>query len=154
MMNRRDVIKGSVALGLAGLSSQAFAKSDAKSAVAPSVKNPKLAELAKAASECVMTGEACAAHCRRELGEGHMMFSKCEKTTADMLSLTKAMVELAAAGSPYAVRLASLCADACKACAEACAEHKEHFAHGMHTECKACMDACEKCVKACQTLAA
>ena len=113
-----------------------------------------LADIAKSAAECIRTGETCAGHCQRELAEGNTSMANCDKKVHEMLALTRSMLSLAASGSALAIKLAPLCAEACKSCADACGEHRDHFAKGMHLECKECMEACEHCEKACRKLIA
>jgi Cys-rich four helix bundle protein (predicted Tat secretion target) len=127
----------------------------AKPSGSPSALRPQsLTAVATATAECLRTGEACVAHCARELAAGNTAMAHCNAKVHDMLALCRAMLTLASNASPLAVRLAALCADACRDCAAACAEHKEHFAHGMHGECKACMESCLACEKACRGLLA
>ena len=104
----------------------------------------------KAASECIETGDLCAAHCARELADGNTEMGRCNVSTQSMIAVCQATMKLVALGSPQAKKMVELCAAACKECGDACAEHKPHFAHGMHLECKACMEACETMQKACK----
>ena len=78
--------------------------------------------------------------------------ANCQKRVREMMALIRPLMTLAASDSEYLSKLAAICAEACKTCGEACAEHKEHFAHGMHIECKECMEACQRCEKACRKL--
>lgn len=138
-----------------GLARQAFAaEGTGKAASGKGAANhAALVELAKTASDCVRTGEACAAHCQKELAKGNTSMAECDQRVHEMLALTRAMVSLAASDSALAAKLAPVCAEACKSCADACAEHKEHFSHGMHLQCKECMEACLACEKACRKIA-
>ena len=112
------------------------------------------AAVQKAAAECVRAGEACVAHCARELANGNTQMGKCNLSAHDMLAVCQAMLTLSSAESALAKRLAPVCADACAACSQACYEHQEHWAHGMHLACKACYESCLACEKACRALAA
>lgn len=110
-------------------------------------------ELVVASSACIQAAEPCEAHCQEQLGKGHTEFANCNVRVHETLALTRALMTLAAMGSSHTPKLAAICADACKACSEACAEHKKHFSHGMHLQCKACMEACNDCEKACRKVA-
>lgn len=121
----------------------------------PRPKKPDArAVLLAALATCIDKGQQCAAHCARELAGGHVEFGNCEAKVQQMLALCGALQTLAARNADLAKPTAALCAEACKACVAACAEHKPHFAHGMHLECKACLEACEACDKACVAYAA
>ena len=159
MSPRRDFIFKSTQAVLAGLfltkvSAPVWASSawTASSSATPDSK--KLTDVAKAAADCLRMGEACLAHCERELATGDNGMAKCSEKVHEMLAVTRAMLTLASMKSPRALEMASLCAEVCRNCADACAEHKEHFGHGMHLECKACMEACQACEKACNSLKA
>jgi len=113
-----------------------------------------LSEVVKAAADCIRTGDACLAHCARELRAGNKEMANCNERVQDVIAMCSALLKLASAESEYAVRLATVCADVCKSCKDACAEHQDHFAHGMHLECKACMESCQACETACRKLVA
>jgi hypothetical protein len=66
-----------------------------------------------------------------------------------MIATVAATQNLVARQSVSAKKLAEACAAVCKECAGACLEHKAHWAHNMHLECKACMEACTACANAC-----
>lgn len=119
---------------------------------AESSQNKLMAEVARAASECIRTGEACVAHCAREFSSGNSEMAKCNQKVHEMLAVCRAMASLASLESDKAVKLAALCASACRECADACAEHREHFAHGMHLACKDCMEACLIMEKLCKKI--
>jgi Cys-rich four helix bundle protein (predicted Tat secretion target) len=112
------------------------------------------ADAQRATAECVRAGEACIAHCATELAAGNTQMGKCNIASHDMLALCRATLSLASAESALAKRLALVCADGCRVCAQACLEHKEHWAHGMHLACKVCYESCLACEKACRALAA
>lgn len=160
MSNRRGFIREFAGAGIGtliagGLSNTLGLNTAFAADELPKKKNKgPLAELIKTTSECIRTGEACVAHCQKELSEGHTSMARCNEKVHDMLALTRAMLSLASYDSALAAKLAPICAEACKSCADACGEHKEHFAHGMHLACKECMEACIACEKACRKLTA
>jgi Cys-rich four helix bundle protein (predicted Tat secretion target) len=145
-MNRREILVAGAA-GVALLAqgreaaAQAPKKADARTALLDSLL------------KCVATGEACLAHCATELGKGDKSMANCNRRVHEMLALVRATHSLAALDSELLGKAAAVCATACKLCADACGEHKAHFAHGMHLECKACMEACLECEKACRAVA-
>jgi len=57
-------------------------------------------------------------------------------------ALCRATGALATMKSVYTEGMLDVCARACDDCQAACEEHKAHWAHGMHMECKACAEAC------------
>lgn len=131
-------------------------RASAAPAAAATAKEPKDAysDVSATAADCIRTGEACVAHCGDELGRGNTAMANCNKRVHEMLAMVQAMLTLASSKSEFAKRHAANCADACKACAAACLEHKEHWGHGMHLPCKACYDACIACEASCRKLTA
>ncbi len=151
-LSRRQFGVGT-ALGLLALSKLGRADDGKKSVTKPAPPSVKELDVARTAAACIASGEACSAHCARELGAGNTTMASCNARVHDMLAACRAMLSLASAGSPLSKAMAAVCADACKACAEACLEHKAHWAHGMHLECKACYESCVACEKSCRELA-
>lgn len=149
-MNRRDVLSSAAALGVLAFSNASRAQTKP---AAPAKKDPR-ADLLSSLAECQRAGEECIAHCAVELGRGNKEMANCNMKVHEMVAMTRAMSTLVAMESAQAKALAALCAASCRACKEACAEHKAHFAHGMHLPCKACMEACERCEAACKAFAA
>jgi Cys-rich four helix bundle protein (predicted Tat secretion target) len=150
MRTRRDVIT-TAALASAAL----YVSRDASAAAPPARTDTKdvFTESADSAAACVRAGDACIAHCIDELGRGNTAMANCNARVHEMLAFTNAMATLAALKSDMAKKLAPVCADACKTCADACLEHKAHWAHGMHLACQACYEACVTCEKSCRKLA-
>jgi Cys-rich four helix bundle protein (predicted Tat secretion target) len=155
-MNRRDVlIQGATAvasIAATTLFSQAASAAEAKKA--PAAGGSLRDQVINAANDCVKTGLACIAMCEEELAKGNTKMALCSKRVHDLIATCEATLQLVSFKSDLAVKMALLCAESCKSCHAACAEHKEHFAHGMHLECKACMDSCSECEKACRAFAA
>ena len=137
--------------GAAALGRADEKKPAAKVGAGPS---PKEQDVARTASACVAAGETCVAHCTRELAAGNTSMANCNARVHEMLATCRAILSLASSGSSLTKAMAAVCADACKNCAEACAEHKSHWAHGMHLECKACYESCLACEKSCRELVA
>jgi Cys-rich four helix bundle protein (predicted Tat secretion target) len=96
--------------------------------------------LADAASNCIGDGERCLQHCLELLGSGDKSMDACAKTVRDMLVTCEAMRTLANAKSPILKKMAAVCLEACKICAEACDKHPRHAI------CKRCGDSCRKCM--------
>jgi Cys-rich four helix bundle protein (predicted Tat secretion target) len=149
--NRRGFFTWTARAGL-GAWLAPLAAAWAPRALGASAKPSALAEVARTAADCIKAGDACIAHCAKELANGDKEMGLCNEKAHDMVALTTAMLALATAGSAYASQLAPICAAACKDCADACNEHRAHFAQGMHLVCKQCLEACQACAKACQTL--
>jgi len=139
-------VAGSVFSGFAGLQ-EVHASEKAKKA---DPKKGAAAAFVKAAFHCIETGELCVAHCSKELAEGNAEMAKCNVSVQSMMAVCSAAARLVALGSSQAKKAVELCASACKECAESCEEHKAHFGHGMHLECKSCGEACREMEKACK----
>jgi Cys-rich four helix bundle protein (predicted Tat secretion target) len=116
------------------------------------LSDPRTA-LLDALSTCVARSQLCAAHCQTQLASGAKEFARCAAAVDDMLAVAAATQSLVARRSSSAKKLAELCAAICKDCSAGCLEHKPHWTHGMHLECKACMEACDACAKACVAFA-
>ena len=130
-----------VGLGIAALTWDARAD---KPVGKPDARGPLLDAL----RTCVAKGELCQAHCQLQLASGDKEFGHCMAAVTDMLEVCRATASLVARQSPHAREQVLACVAVCKECSAACAEHKAHFAHGMHMECKACMEACDAMVQA------
>ncbi len=150
-MNRRELL--SVGVGLAASAHFACTAAASPKAAVPIAKpssNPDVrAALLAALQTCLMKAEACAAHCQTQLAAGHTEFAHCQAAVADSIAIGWALYGLVSRKSVSAKKLAEACVAACKECSTACAEHKAHFAHGMHVECRECMESCDVCVAAC-----
>ncbi len=154
MTTRRDFITTTTGAAVAAASILATRDAKAAPAAAPAKAADPYTDVMITAADCIRTGEGCVAHCTEELGKGNTQMASCNKRVHEMLAMVRAMETLAASRSEFAKRHAVNCADACKACAAACNEHKEHWGHGMHLACKACYEACLACETACRKLAA
>lgn len=150
-MNRRELIKhsflGAAAVTVSGAVGTAFANN----ASAENDSGP-YADVITAAANCIKAGEACVAHCIAELSRGNTDMANCNKRVHEMLAFCKATLSLASLKSELLPDLAAVCAEACRLCKDACAEHRAHWGHGMHLECKACHDACVECERACRAV--
>ncbi|WP_276254597.1 four-helix bundle copper-binding protein [Halomontanus rarus] len=93
----------------------------------------------EAAQACEWCADACA-------GEGEEM-AECIRLCRDVADLTTLHARFMARDSDYHADLAAVCADACEACAEECAQHD-------HEHCQVCADACEACAESCREMAA
>jgi Cys-rich four helix bundle protein (predicted Tat secretion target) len=107
------------------------------------------ATLASAAGSCVVTGQACLAHCLVLLGAGDTSLAECAKSVDQLLVLCTALQALAAQGSKTTPALAKVALDVCTACEKECRKHE-----GKHAECKACAESCAACAKECKAVAA
>lgn len=143
-MNRRDLLAGGIGLGIAAAASAALAEDKR-----PSASGDARTALLDALSACAAKGQLCAAHCQTQLAAGAKDFARCAAAVDDMLAVVAATHSLVARRSSSSKKLAELCAAVCKDCTAACLEHKPHWAHNMHIECKTCMEACDTCAKAC-----
>ncbi len=152
-MNRRDVIVSATA-GLGLLAAAGVVGAKPKPDKAPAPKADPRAALLAALADCQRTGELCRGHCAQELANGNKDFARCSAAIQAMLATITATATLVGLGAAQAKQLASVCQAVCKDCEDACAEHKAHFAHNMHLECRDCMNACVACAKACAAFTA
>lgn len=105
--------------------------------------------LIAAASNCVVKGEACLAHCEQMLVDGdRSMAPQCPKTGTEMVTLCGALRTLAAQDAPSLPKLAAVAMDACGRCEAHCRKFANTRPH-----CKACADACAACVAECGKVA-
>lgn len=145
-MERRELL--AAGLGILALARTARAD-DNKAPTAPKDLPPVPATLLEAIANCIVKAQACTAHCQSQLASGHTEFARCAAAVEDVLVVSWGAHSLISRRSPSSKKMADLCAAVCKECSAACLEHKEHFAHNMHLECKACMEACDATIKAC-----
>lgn len=114
----------------------------------------KLAAVRESTADCLKKGKACADHCKKEISAGDQDFGKCYSSVRAMMILCDATGKLAALKSTQIRGVLDACISSLETCRDACLEHKEHFAHGMHLQCKACEESCEKCIDHCKDLKA
>jgi Cys-rich four helix bundle protein (predicted Tat secretion target) len=105
--------------------------------------------LIAALQSCLAKAQACAAHCDAQLATGNKEFARCAASVADTLAVGWAALGMLSRKSVSSKKIVESCAAICKECSAACLEHKAHWSHGMHAECKECMESCDACIKAC-----
>jgi Cys-rich four helix bundle protein (predicted Tat secretion target) len=147
-MNRRDMITA-VGAGLAIAAVPAFAETPKPVEKKLDARGALLASL----QACLVKAQACAAHCEAQLANGNKDFARCSRSVVDLLAIGWATQSVVSRKSVSAKKVVEAFAATCKECSAACLEHKPHFAHGMHLECKECMEACDACLKACEAFA-
>lgn len=157
-MDRREFLTAGAALAASLAAAAARAEThaghdhagDTKDAAAPA--DPKLAAIAKAATDCASTGAACIRHCVVELGKGDTALAGCLDEVLQTSAICEALAALARyteKPTPRFVAYARACATYCRDCAAECKKHAEH-----HEACRVCMEACERCAEACEALPA
>jgi Cys-rich four helix bundle protein (predicted Tat secretion target) len=102
--------------------------------------------------DCLKKGKVCAKHCEDLISAGDARFQKCLFTVQQMSVMCEATGKLAGLKSPLMSQILDSCIASLETCRDACLEHKDHFVHGMHLECKACAEACVACLDACRSL--
>lgn len=143
---------------LSGLSINGVSSAFADTHAAPSLVIEKtevldkLAAFAAITSRCSQKGYACIQHCDEELAAGEKNFAKCSTAVRQMVVLCDAMTQLASMKSVRVREIIDACIASCQSCRDACAEHKAHWAHGMHLQCKACAEACDETIAAANDL--
>ena len=151
-MNRRELLQGSAAFSMAALASVAQAEAQPKSEHdmhAHHHGGSPYANLAHAATHCVMFGEACIAHCLELLGQGDKEMAACAKSVQQMMSACNSLRQLSTWNSSYVPRLAKVVMDMCKDCEDECRKHEK-----MHEACRMCAESCAACNKECAAVAA
>lgn len=147
-MKRREAIAGSGAFLMAAVSTTALAQTkDAAHDHAHMHGGPNAALIA-AASDCVVKGQACVAHCLVLLADGDKAMAACAQSVQQVLAVCGALQSLAAQESALLPAMAKVALDACQACEKECRKHQKH------APCKACMESCIECAKQCKALAA
>lgn len=137
MMTRRDLMVAGAAVV-----AQAAA---VRAAEAPAAAGA----LARAATDCVRSGEACLQHCLQLLSTGDKTLGECAQMVNQMLAVCRAVGPLADAGGKYLRATAQLCRDVCADCERVCRQHAER-----HPICGTCADACAATAAAAKPLAA
>ncbi len=100
--------------------------------------------LAKAAGECALACDTCAAHCTEMLAQGKKEHLDSVKTCLDCASICAATACVAGRNGPFTSVIAEACAEACRLCAEQCEKM------GSDPMMKECAEACRSCEKACR----
>lgn len=144
-MNRRQILQGTGALALAGITASAMAENRAPAAAPAGVPESTLPQTA---GECVRTGEACLSHCIEMLGKGDTDMAECAKSVNQLIALCAALQSLATQSSPYTAKLAKVTMQACSDCKKECDKFLQHAV------CKACAQACADCYRQCEKIAA
>ncbi|MEX8503437.1 MAG: four-helix bundle copper-binding protein [Leptothrix ochracea] len=154
-MERRHLMQGLGGLTLAALSASVLAAAEDPhahhhhvAAGAGAGGKPTRALIASA-SDCVIKGEACLAHCLQLLGDGDKEMAACAQSVNQMLPVCTALQKLASQDSKYLKAYAALAAQVCEDCEKECRKHEK-----KHDECKACAESCAACLKECKAYAA
>lgn len=132
-MTRKQMISATAVAAVAFKTGGLFAQ--------PSASPGPHGSLSDAASACIGDGERCLQHCLELLGSGDKSMDLCARTVRDMLATCEAMRALANAKSKHLKKMAAVCMDACKTCADECDKHPRHAV------CKRCADSCKKCIE-------
>lgn len=104
--------------------------------------------IAKSAGNCVSTGEECVAHCLKLFAKGDTTLAQCAISASQLVTVCRALSDLALAKSSYVPALAKVVLTVCNDCEKECRKYEEH------AECKACADACKVCAEDCRKLGA
>jgi Cys-rich four helix bundle protein (predicted Tat secretion target) len=163
-MERRQFVSqmGILAAGLAATTvKSARAQAPTVKSAAPSpllLKSSTVIKMlpafAEVASTCTLKGDLCIQMCEEQLTEGNAEFANCLVSASQMVVICGAVTKLATLKSVRLNETLEACLAACKSCKEACEEHKAHWKHGMHLECKACAESCDKMITAVNKLKA
>jgi Cys-rich four helix bundle protein (predicted Tat secretion target) len=149
-MDRREFAMGAVLAGLA-LAAEAGAAEPAATPnphQAPAAATSALDALAAAARACAAASDVCIRHCATELAAGNKSMANCNFAAHAVNAVSAATATLASLRAARTAEILPATIASAQACATACREHQQHFAMGMHLECKACADACDALVAA------
>ena len=102
------------------------------------------AGLAMDAVHCVLTGEACLAHCLVLLEQGDTSMAACARVTRELSIACAALADLASFGSAYTKSMAQVTLEICEACEKECNKHLQH------ETCAACARSCARCIESCK----
>lgn len=107
-------------------------------------KDSKMSDCIDNCFEASQAAELCADAC---IEEGSEEMARCIQLCRDVADLTSLHARFMSRSSDYHAELASICADACEACAEECSQFDmEH--------CQTCAEVLEPCAESCQSMAA
>ncbi len=143
-MTRREVIAAG-----AGVLATGFLKSSLSFAAKAASTGDSREALIDSALSCIKTGEICKQHCLDLLSAGDKSMADCAKSVNEMLTMCRALLDLAAQKSAHLGKVAAICADVCKACEKNCRVHESH-----HAICKNCAESCARCAAECSKVAA
>jgi Cys-rich four helix bundle protein (predicted Tat secretion target) len=142
-MDRRQAILGVSAASLALLTASAGAEVPHQHTHGAT----KFKALIDSASDCVKTGNACAAHCVTLFSQGDKEMAVCQSTVMQTVAICAALQQLASLDSPHLLKVAAAARDICLACEAECRKHES-----KHSVCTDCGDACAACAKHCEAL--
>lgn len=91
-------------------------------------------------ANCQAMCNFCLDSCLKE--EDVAMMKKCIKLDKECAEICGLTLSLVASNSPYTKEILSLCAKACRECADECKKHD-------HPHCQDCARACGQCTVAC-----
>lgn len=101
------------------------------------------------AAYCITACNDCATDCGACFAGmvGQNSPNSCPACCIECAALCRITADAIARQSPFAKRLAALCAEACDWCAKECGEH-------AMDHCKRCAASCARCADACRAMAA
>ena len=159
-MERREFLGSAVMLGAAAMTGALGAdparaageKGTAGLVVTNTATLGLMVKVRDAAHQCDIKADVCEQHCSERLAALDAAFVRCNTTVQQMQAVCTAAGKLSALKSVHLGAMLGACISACKSCKEACEEHKEHWAMGMHLECRDCAEACANLMTAATTL--
>jgi hypothetical protein len=100
-------------------------------------------ECIDACLRCAATCNHCASSCLRE--DDVKMMAKCIQLDMECAAICYAAAQFMGMGSDDVIRICTLCADICEACAAECERHNNEH-------CSECAAACRKCAEECRRI--
>jgi hypothetical protein len=99
---------------------------------------------------CAQTCTACADACLSErMVQQLTQCIRLDQDCADICAITgRIMTRRTGSDDEVIRRMLSVCAAACRLCAEECQQHA-----AMHEHCRICAESCRRCMEACQEVA-
>jgi Cys-rich four helix bundle protein (predicted Tat secretion target) len=145
VLDRRTLLAGTGALAAALASGTAFGARDEghHHDMHGAASSPAL----HAAVHCSEQSSLCLAHCIAMFEEGDTSLAECAKSVNQMRSLCDALAAQLTTSSKYVSGMAAVCAEACDDCEAVCRKHAD-----KHDACRNCADACADLVAAIRDL--
>jgi len=95
-----------------------------------------------ACNACADACDMCSAACLQEADV--KMMARCIALDIDCAQICRLAAALMARGSDIAAAFCALCAQACQACADECAQHEAQHCQDCAAACRRCADECRR----------
>jgi len=146
-MNRREMILGGTAAGLAAVTGGVALAQEKKSSKKESGEHDEMSQkTAKACSDCMNECNEAFHHCHEALAEGKKEYASAAHACADT-------ADMCACGAALCGRASPMMGHCCEACAKCCDDCIAECEKLNDPELKAAIEACRKTAKECRDMA-